>query len=38
MMLKRSEREYEKYRKHQAEIEKEQSLKEIENDIKKLRK
>jgi hypothetical protein len=38
MMLKRSGQEYKKYRSLQAEAEKEQSLKEIENDIKKLRK
>jgi hypothetical protein len=38
MALKRSGEEYEKYKSVQKAIEKEQSLKEIENDIKKLRK
>ena len=38
MMLERSAQEYKKYHNLQAETEKEQSLKEIENDIKRLRK
>ncbi|MBX3162911.1 MAG: virulence RhuM family protein [Bacteroidetes bacterium] len=37
MALKKSEEEFEKYRETQKAIEKEQSLKEIEEDIKKLR-
>jgi hypothetical protein len=36
--LKKSNEEYEKYKIAQQAIEKEQSLKEIEEDIKKLRK
>jgi hypothetical protein len=38
MMLERADREYEKYSNLQAGAEKEQSLKEIENDIRKLKK
>jgi len=38
MALKKSEEEYEKYKNVQKEIETEQSLKEIEEDIKKLKK
>jgi hypothetical protein len=38
MMLERADREYKKYRNLQADVEKEQSLKEIENDIRKLKK
>jgi len=36
MMMERSELEYEKYRELQVEMQKEHSLKEIEDDIKKL--
>jgi hypothetical protein len=38
MALQKSEQEYEKYKQTQKQIEKEQSLKEIEEDIKKLSK
>jgi hypothetical protein len=38
MALQKSEQEYEKYRQTQKQLEKEQSLKEIEEDIKKLSK
>lgn len=38
MALKKSEEEFEKYRITMAEKEKEQSLKEIEEDIKRLKK
>jgi len=38
MALKKSEREYEKYKLEQNKIEKEQSLKEIEEDIKRINK
>jgi hypothetical protein len=38
MALKKSEEEYEKYRITKAEQEKEQSLKEIEEDIKRLKR
>jgi cell fate (sporulation/competence/biofilm development) regulator YmcA (YheA/YmcA/DUF963 family) len=38
MALQKSEHEYEKYKQTQKQIEKEQSLKEIEEDIKKLSK
>lgn len=37
MALKKSSEEYEKYRITQIEMEKEESLKEIEEDIKKLK-
>jgi hypothetical protein len=38
MAVNKSENEFEKYRIEQAKIEKEQSLKEIEEDIKRLKK
>ncbi len=38
MALKKSEEEYEKYQQTQKALEKEQSLKELEEDIKKLKK
>ena len=37
MAIQKSEGEFEKYRLTQKELEKEQSLKELENDIKKLK-